>query len=272
LLSWIIFAVLLNNTVGVVTSREAFAGSIRGHLRRQYLENPEASPQKKIDQLVHVSLGSTYYRGILGTYSGEKLAFRDCGGQRNPLFLRLIASLPVFVAVGCSVVITSLPPTYFSIRHILMLGLGLLYLVVSPALTVLLRSRFGLAAVEIKNSVIAALATGSLLVASCGFFFNNCRGWEAWFPRNMGVILSAEAEFQANDHKWFPLTMSLCVATQVFLWLVVKLMCSRGRDVMKLSWKDPVSGPGAMGGQDVELGREQSSHESIQSDTWLVLN
>jgi hypothetical protein len=116
MLSWIIFALLLNNTVGLVTSRESFADSICGHLQRGHIKNPETSLQKTIDRLVQVSLGSTYYRDILDTCSRKKLAFRAHEGRRNPYFLRLVASLPVFVAVGCSVVITSLPqPTSVSV-------------------------------------------------------------------------------------------------------------------------------------------------------------
>jgi hypothetical protein len=185
---------------------------------------------------MHTTLGSTYYYGKADDFKGQLWEFQDKEGRHNPCYLRIVASLPILIAVSASTVITTLPPTYLSIRHGLVLGLGFFYLIVSPVLTFSLRRSFDLTAVRIKNALAAFVATGVLIVASCGLFFNNCRGWEPVYPRNLGIALHPQRLFDSNVQIWFPFAAGLCLSLQILLWYFVKKMCTSGLNVMKLSW------------------------------------
>ena len=140
--------------------------------------------------------------------------------------------MPVFVAVGCAIAVTSLPPTYFSVRHSFFFGVGIMYQIISPTLTFCLR-RWSLRAVRWKNAFIAALMIAIFILNSCGVFFNNCRGWTTIFPKGHGVVIYSKNDYDRNDLKLFPII--LCIGTQISLWVVSYLMCSGGLSVMKLA-------------------------------------
>jgi hypothetical protein len=70
---------------------------------------------------------------------------------------------------------------------------------------------------------------------SCGVFFNNCRGWNTIFPKGHGVVIYSKNDYDRNDSKLFPIILSICIGTQISLWVVLYLMCSRGLSVMKLA-------------------------------------
>jgi hypothetical protein len=235
LLSWIIFVVLLNNTVGNISSSDAFAENLREYLLKR---GHPSFALETFDRLVRTSFHSTYFRRDMHHSRVHK-------NGRNPDLLRVISSLPILMALGYSLAVTSVPPTYFSIRHTLFFGIGLVYLFLSPLLTSLLRHTLGVLAVRLKNSATAITVTVLLILASCGRFFNNCQGWMPWFPLNMGVSLFPEYEFNVNDNVLYPIFVSLCIAMQVGLWILMWALCGRGLDVMKYTKVKGVKGEGS---------------------------
>jgi hypothetical protein len=97
-----------------------------------------------------------------------------------------------------------------------MIGIG--YLVVSPALNLLLSTR----ATRIKNLILALGYIAILLVSSAGKFFSTCRGWYTVFPlRHIGVVLNSDAGFHRADTVLYPALVSLCIVLQLVLWAFI---------------------------------------------------
>jgi hypothetical protein len=199
----------------------------------------------EIVSAIPACLSSTYYTGYRyipkapGSAEDEKVANYKLHQairhtRHSPHFLRAIAHAPVFVAVVSALAVTSLPPTYFSIRHAFFFAVGIIYHIISPSLTSVLRRWRGLRAVRWKNAVIAAIMIVIFFLNGCGYFFNNCRGWTTILPRGQNVVLFSNKDFDRNDFVIFPIIVSLCISTQISLCVIVTQMYSRDFDVMKL--------------------------------------
>jgi hypothetical protein len=255
MLSWVVFVVLFGNTVGEVASRTAYADTIKKYLERRPLNlgwqgiPTDRVARAEIDQAIQASSSTTYYTGYCyflarhnapesaknGLALNTKLQQDIWHRRHSPLLLRAIAHTPVFVAVGCALAVTSLPPTYFSVRQAFFCGVGIMYHIISPALTSCLRRWWSLRAVRWKNAGITLIMITIFVVNSCGLFFNNCRGWETIYPKGQGVVIYSKSDFDRNDRVIFPIIVSLCISAQITLCVVLSLMYSRGLEVMKLT-------------------------------------
>lgn len=245
-LSWIVFMILFSNTVGEVASSTAYTDTINKYLERRPLNFGQ---HLEFDQAIQDCLGTTYYTGYCYSLVRQNASENAVNGlelkvrlqqsilhkRHSPRLLRAIAHAPVFVAVGSSLAVTSLPPTYFSVRHFYFSGIGIMYHIISPALTSCLRRHWGLRAVRGKNAVIAVLMIGLFIASSCGLFFNNCRGWTTILPRGQGVVIFSKRDYDRNNSIWFPIIVSLCISAQISLCVVLSLLYSRGLTVMKLA-------------------------------------
>jgi hypothetical protein len=254
-LSWIVFLVLFGSTVGEVASRSAYTHTIKKYLDRRPLNlGQQSTPtdsiaREEIKQAIQDCLGTTYYTGYCYYLSrqnapegaGHKLApntrLRQVTRHRrhSPRLLRIIAHTPVFVAVVCALAVTSLPPTYLSVRHAFFLGVGVMYHMISPALTSCLRRWCSLRAIRWKNACVAIFMIALFIVNGCGLFFNNCRGWNTIYPRGQGVVIYSKRDYNRNDNVIFPIIVSLCIGTQISLSVVLSIVCSNALDVMRLA-------------------------------------
>jgi hypothetical protein len=237
-LSWIIFIILFSNTIGEVASRTTYADTIEKYLKRRPLTfinpNPEAA-RDEFDRALHDSLGTTSSTGycyrLVRQYDRENK--RKLPTQSRHVF-RAIAHMPVLVAVGSALAVTSLPPTYFSVRHYFFFAVGIMYHIISPSLTLILR-RWHLFAVRVKNILVAAGMIAIFIANGCGMFFNNCRGWETIYPKEQGLVIYSKRDYARNAKIWFPTITSLCIGTQIALCVIVSWMSSRARAIMKLA-------------------------------------
>jgi hypothetical protein len=249
-LSWIVFMVLFGNTVGEVASRTAYADTIGKYLDRRPLNlvrrgtPTDRSARAEIEQAMQASLGTTYYTGYCYSLARQNASESAENGRvsqeiwhrrHSPLLLRAIAQMPILDGVSCALASTSLPPTYFSVRQAFFFGVGIMYHIISPALTSYLRRRWSLRAVRCKNAVIALLMVIIFIANGCGRFFNNCRGWYTIYPRGQGVVIYSKRDYQRNDDVLFPIIVAICVGTQISLCVVLSLMYGRGLAVMRMA-------------------------------------
>ena len=252
-LSWIICIVLFGNTVGEVASRTAYENTIKNYIEERLPTNVQQGTSTSqadtvdIGQLVQACLGTTYYTGYCHSLArnapesaenelplNARLQHEIMHRRHSRHLLRALAHMPVFVAVVCALAVTSLPPTYFSVRHGFFFGVGIMYHIISPTLTLILLHRWrSLRAVRWKNAVIALCMIGLFVANSCGLFFNNCRGWTTIFPRNHGVVLFSEWNYYRNGHLVFPTITSICVGTQVLLCVALSRLSSEGLGIMR---------------------------------------
>jgi len=255
ILSWIVFIVLFGNTVGEVASRTAYADTIKKYIERRPLRfgqrgtPTDQAARVEIDQAIQACLGTTYYTGYYyslaqqnaqenaehGLAPNTKLQQEIQHRRHSPRHLRAIAHTPVFVAVGCALAVTSLPPTYFSVRHGFFLGVGIMYHIISPASTSCLRRWCSLRAVRWKNTGIALFMIALFICNGCGLFFNNCRGWNTIYPKGQGVVIYSKRDYDRNDGVIFPIIVSICTVTQISLWVILSLLYSRSLGIMKLA-------------------------------------
>lgn len=206
-----------------------------------------ASPRDEIDLAIRACLSTTYYIGYRyhrnaanrvgrGKVLQNRLQRDVQYSRHSSQTLRAIANAPVFVALVSALAVTSLPPTYFSVRHLFFFTIGIMYHIISPASTfILLRMGCGLRGLRWKNAGIAVVMIIVFFVNGCGYFFNNCRGWHTIFPWDQGVVIYSKKDFDRNDFVIFPIIVSLCIATQIALCVIVSMMYSRGFRVMRLA-------------------------------------
>jgi hypothetical protein len=253
MLTWIIFVVLFGNIVGEVASPTAYAETIKKYLECRPLSlddqgTPiESSARDEIDRAVQACLGTSYYTGYcycLAQHDSPENTEDErsnTGLQQNihkrhiSIRLRTIAHMSLFVATVCAVAVTSLPPTYLSVRHAFFIGVGIIYHGISPALTCCLRRQWGLRAVRWKNAILAISLTTIFIINSTGLFFNNCLGWYTLFPLYQQVVIYSKPDFDRNDKLLYPIIASLCIGAQIVLCVVVSRIYSRSLNVMKLA-------------------------------------
>ncbi|KAF1990705.1 hypothetical protein K402DRAFT_202344 [Aulographum hederae CBS 113979] len=219
LLSWILFTVLLTNLVGEFTSSTILSLKLQQFLEQRH---PKFSA-RRLETLVLTSSRSIFSRK-------NHFRFRPHKKGRSPYMLMLFSVLPALVAITFSIAVTTIPPTYLSIRHSLILSISMAYLI-SPFVTAWIRSRWGPDILLIKDVTISILILFFLILASCGLF-NNCEGWNPVYP-NLGVALNPESDFSKNQEILFPIFVSLCLGLQVGLWVMILCICARGFGVMK---------------------------------------
>jgi hypothetical protein len=244
-LSWIIFKILFSNTVGEIALPATYESTIKGCLdseRPKFESLSEKIERSTFDQATEDCVGTTHYTGYcysLAWHYAEKnvpigLRSKTRHRWRNPHLLRAFAHTPMFVAIVSAVAVTSLAPTYFSVRHIFFFGVGIMYHIISPALTSYLRPRLGLRAVLTKNAIMALFMTGLFIVNSCGLFYNNCLGRATIFPKGHGVVIYSKRDFDRNDFILFPLITTLCITMQIFISITLSLLYSRCLSIMQL--------------------------------------
>lgn len=241
-LSWIIFIVLFGNTIGEVSSHTVYADTIKKYLESRPLnlgqsEEPiDNSDAADINEAIEACFGTSYYIGYC--YSLAQQSHQHKRHKRHsPSILRAIGHAPVATAIICALAVTSLPPTFFSVRHAFFFSVGLMYHIISPALTFWLRRGCGsqaMRAIRWKNALIAIFMIVIFISNGFGIFFNNCRGWNTIYPRGRGVVIYSKRDYDRNNNKIFPAVMAICMGIQILLCIFVSWIYSKGFAVMKL--------------------------------------
>jgi hypothetical protein len=204
----------------------------------------------------------------------------------NHSHLVILSLLPVFVSFVSTFIVLWSPPTYFSCRHFMIIGIFCAWLF-SSVLTSLphILSRFDVPAplsrsrawmwkaVTVKD-VTLSIAIVTLLVLSASGLFNSCWCWTGWywlhwFAKDPQVQLNPDIQFIRNDGLVYPITVALTLLLQ---GVIFGMWCWVGRDVYfgmmrreeREKWKTVLRGRGKQRVDDEERGLVKRKNSSVE--------
>jgi hypothetical protein len=275
LLTWLIPAVLLSNTICHFSSRETCYETMKALDRICYRlsSNHQAqarihNPATKLQNLLVDSrdfYNNQPWSGAIYIYSPKELSwFRQLSGYRQ-LIIFILSMLPVLTSSICgSAILWYTPPNGLNCRGIMLIMISLTWFVSAfitwatrrmcnrdvslpthwkfwqsdswqSSTTLTLKRHWYLMCW--KNGFVAVPSTLMIFLSSAGLF-NTCFCWSSSFTwgADAHIPLNAAVQFEQNDKTLYPLVAGLCVLVQFCIFVLALLFWFPGWRMAK--WTD----------------------------------
>ena len=212
LLSWLIPAVLFSNIVGDFGSPRNCKRMFKSLMERiECLRAPDSGIKEETKMQPEPSLKVQYSSAYF--HRPNKIFLKDSGWV-----LALLSTFPIAIAfiTAFSILITG--PTYFSCRHILIIGIAVSYLVsaISNSWISFITTEFAYHIILLKDNIIGITTLALLVASSCGLF-NTCYCWSGAlvYGQNARAPLNPTGMFDRNDDLLYPLVVAACLFLQM---------------------------------------------------------
>ena len=241
LLSWLLSVVLLSNAVGDFAPRRQCKWIITHFLKRiGQRPDPEAFCAPKSSRLRTREVLTPHFESL--DWSGAIYAWRPSKSLLQSPLLAFVSLLPTTFAFGTAFAVLDTAPTYFSCRHLLVIGVYISWLC-SAVFTFMfsMGSSHSIATgkylwhiILVKDTIIAVLILAFIVASGCGMM-NSCycfSGALVLGRNRASVPLNPQSAFDRNNHVIYPAMVLTGVGFQLCVFAIMVWVGWHGFKVM----------------------------------------